>query len=493
MSETSKVSRRQLLKIGGTSSVLGFLSLQQQLVDAQITAPGKPSPRQKSCRIVIIGAGISGLAAAHLLRQQGHEPIVLEARDRIGGRIFTDRNSLGFPIDLGASWIHGISGNPLYELANGNGIKTIDCQYDSFPQIFNSSGKTLDPASVASIKKIFQELKHKLEDLKVDPSLKNSSLAEVIAKVLPSLQLRPAEAAVLKHVICTDVENDYATNVDRMSFSAFDEDECFTGGDYLVPEGYSSIVNILSKDINVKLGEIVKTIDYSNKRIEVGTTSGSQFTADFVVVTLPLGVLKKKTVEFIPRLPKAKLNAIEKLDMGVFDKVYLRFPEQFWSSQYSWIEYAGSQPDQWPMFFNLAKFYKEPILVAFNVGRFAQKLEALQDSAIVEQCMQVLRKMYGAEIPTPIATKSTSWGSDPYAFGSYSFVPVNASANLYDDLGGQVRGRLFFAGEACSSDHYSSADAAYISGVKAAKQILALVKTRTNSSVPADLDNRLKL
>ncbi|MBX9570046.1 MAG: FAD-dependent oxidoreductase [Candidatus Obscuribacterales bacterium] len=467
MANRKELSRRKLLQLGGAGVILSSLLAKNNAVAGRVKSAGKANGK-----IVVIGAGISGLGAARVLKDSGFEVTVIEARQRIGGRIFTDRTSLGVPIELGASWIHGISGNPLYKLALKGGIQAIDCEYDSMPQIFNNDGKELSPDAILQLKCVFSKLKKRLMHLQGALGDKDKSVAESISEIVPDLNLSPSDAVLLKHVIATDIENDYAANADRLSLRFFDEDESFTGGDYLVPPGYSRTVEYLARDLDIRMNAVVLSVDYSDSKVAIDTERAGKFTADYVLVTLPLGVLKKKTVQFTPDLPTAKQKAINELGMGIFDKVYLRLSESFWSSKYTWIEFADEQPDRWPMFFNILKFTGEPILVAFNVGHFALQLENKESPEIIADCMSVLRTMYGAKIPDPIAAKCTSWGKDPFAFGSYSYIPVNASSALYDDLGAPVNNRLFFAGEACSSKHFSSADAAYMSGLNAAKQIL---------------------
>lgn len=471
MRDNDPLSRRQLLKFGSGASLLAILS--QQVASSQNRVLDSDTDKglgKKS--VIVVGAGVSGLAAAQILRLNGFDVIVLEARDRIGGRIFTDRESLGIPIELGASWIHGITGNPLYKLTQTNGIKTIDCDYESMPQIFQRDGQELDAASVTDLKAAFSKIRKRLSNMQRASMKEDRSLSSAIWQVIPGLKLSARNAELIKHVISTDIENDYATNAEHLSLQSFEEDESFTGGDYLVPNGYSAIVDLLARALDIRLSKVVKAIDYSGDRVKIVCASGEQFAGDFAVSTLPLGVLKQRVVAFSPDLPMSKLQAIEGLGMGFFDKVYLRFKERFWSNEYSWIEYAGEEPDQWPMFFNLARFCDKPVLVAFNVGRFAEQLEHKSEEEVVSECLAILRKMYGAKVQTPLATKCTSWGRDPFSLGSYSYVPVGASTAHYDALGAAVEEKLFFAGEACNSKHYSSADAAYLTGEKAARQII---------------------
>ncbi len=192
-------------------------------------------------------------------------------------------------------------------------------------------------------------------------------------------------------------------------------------------------------------------------------------------MTLPLGVLKRGNVEFQPQLPDTKKNAISRLGVGTFNKVYLGFENTFWPEQTSWIQYMGPNSSEWPMFFSLKKYTGKSVLVAFNVGSFAEKLEGKTDSETVSSAMKVLRlisNQNGWRLSDPTAFRVTRWGGDPYARGSYSYVPVGASLSDFDSIGSQINSRLFFAGEATSSSHYMTAHAAYLSGLRAANQII---------------------
>ena len=185
-------------------------------------------------------------------------------------------------------------------------------------------------------------------------------------------------------------------------------------------------------------------------------------------------ILKKGNVIFSPQLPTRKVQAIQNLGMGVFDKVYLRFADRFWSREPTWFEYIGENPKAWPMFLNIWKFNEQPILAAFNVGAFAQSLERQTDRDVINGAMTVLRTIYGKNTPEPIAAKVTRWGSDPYSLGAYSYIPKGETAANLDVLGEPVDNRLFFAGEATSSKDYATVHAAYLSGIRAADQIKAM-------------------
>ncbi len=201
-------------------------------------------------------------------------------------------------------------------------------------------------------------------------------------------------------------------------------------------------------------------------------TDSEHFLADAVVITLPLGVLKSAAVIFSPPLPKSKLTAINRLGMGVLNKVVLKFPQAFWSQDYDIIGYASEKDKDFSVFLNLNRYISVPVLVALTGGSFARSLEALSEVEIEKRVMKVLRRMYGDGIPAPEVVIATRWVSDSFACGSYSNMPVNAKASDRDTLAAPVENRLFFAGEATSQQYPSTVHGAYLSGLREAERIL---------------------
>jgi monoamine oxidase len=191
-------------------------------------------------------------------------------------------------------------------------------------------------------------------------------------------------------------------------------------------------------------------------------------------VTLPQGVLKAGYVTFSPALPEEKLRAIERMRMGILNKVYLRFPRIFWPEEPDMLGYVSERKGEWTEWLNIAHYTGQPVLLAFNAADYGRAIEDLTDDEIVAAAMATLRTMFGDDIPEPEAALITRWGADPYAHGSYSFMALGANPDHYDDLAAPVGGRVFFAGEATSADFAATVHGAYLSGLRAAEEILAL-------------------
>ncbi|MCC5619303.1 FAD-dependent oxidoreductase [Nostoc sp. CHAB 5836] len=422
--------------------------------------------------VLVIGAGIAGIAAARILHAQGLKVTILEGRDRIGGRIWTDYSWTDTPIDLGASWMNSMSNNPIVKLVNEFKINIIQTQYHAPASIYTTDGKLLTENEQAGIKTRFQQVMSKLERER-EALNHDLPLSTAFERAINSQNLPVKQQRELRHFIHALVEQDYAADAKDLSLWYWDEADDFYGGDAIFPGGYEQIIDKLAAGLDIKLKQIVQKIEYNDKRVKLTTNQGV-FEARRAIVTVPLGVLQSGAVTFSPPLPQRKAAAIKNLRMGVLNKLWLRFPQCFWPKDSEWFEYIGSEIGVWSEFFNFFKYSGKPIIVALNVGTHSRELEKLSDQAIVAEAMKVLRQMYGTSIPNPDAWQVTRWASDTFAGGSYSYISPGATGRDYDALAAPVGQSLFFAGEATHRKQYGTVQGAYLSGVQAAKAIVEL-------------------
>ncbi len=302
----------------------------------------KPSD---ATRIAIVGAGIAGLAAAKMLSDDGKSVIVFEARERIGGRVWSD-NSLGVPLDMGASWIHGVRNNPLTKLAREADAQTIVTD-ESY--VIRGAGGRL------------------IMDEDAPDWLENVVL----------------------------IQHDAGADISELNFDAYMDEDEYPGEDVIFPAGYESILSPLAGNYTIRKSEEVVAVSYDAGGVKVASNKGTA-SFDAVIVTLPLGVLKKGMVGFNPPLPEAKQQAIERLGMGTLDKLYLVFEEPFWDRDVTWIVtpengFPRGQFNQW---LNLYKYLDRPIILAFNGGPPALELSGLSDQDIVERAVATLKSSY---------------------------------------------------------------------------------------------------
>ncbi|MYI06228.1 MAG: FAD-dependent oxidoreductase [Gemmatimonadetes bacterium] len=423
-----------------------------------VSAPVSP-PRNQS--VVIVGAGVAGLAAATELHARGFDDVVvLEARDRIGGRIWTDTIGDGFPIDLGASWIHGTDGNPIAAIARENDIAThrTDWGNGAFHYAAGEPGRSARRA---------------LRDFwKLAEDSPERSFQSVYEELLTTMNFSKADRHYLDYLLTTEVENEYAAGLSDLSYRSVDGGSSFRGGDVVFPGGYRQIVDVLARGVAVRSAQAVTEIDHSRPAIVLKTDAGATFEADRVIVTVPLGVLKDDFIAFRPSLPVRKRSAIANLEMGGLNKTYLLFDEVFWERDVERLQYVSADRGQWAETISLYPYIGQPILAMLNSATYGTRLESLSDREVVARAVAALTNMYG-DVPPPRDVRITRWRSDPWAHGSYSHVPAGSSFAEHAALGEPVGDKLFFAGEATNDDYPATVHGAFLSGVRAARQIAA--------------------
>lgn len=425
-------------------------------------------------RVLVIGAGMAGIATARALTDRGYSVTVLEARNAIGGRIRTD-TSLGVPVDLGASFIHGSKGNPLIDLARRFGADTYDTNKGE-DMLVNRAGAIISPALQAQGQReynaIFDRLLEIQDELRTDRSI--GSVTEILLRRIR--QRRGAAIGdIASFLVTSGLGIEFGADLAKMSLLHFDEDEGFSGSDLLIKPGYIALIDGLAEGLDIQRNQKVNQIAWNTSGVRVTTSQGT-FDADRVVVTLPLGVLKRKGVVFSPGLPTAKATAIAGLGMGVLDKTYFKFSTPFWQTQSERIGFIGNvgkrTSREIPEFYALDQALGSPILFGFTAGSQAKRFEKLSHATITQHTMARFRKIFGRSIPEPEAIIQTQWNTDPYTYGSYSYISLNSKTAFYDTMAQPIGDRVFFAGEATHRTYPGTVHGAYLSGLREATRVI---------------------
>jgi monoamine oxidase len=429
------------------------------------TSGPKPASTERNADVLVIGAGIAGLRAAEVLVAAGRRVIVLEARDRLGGRIYTDR-SWGVPVDLGASWIHGVENNPIAALAAAEGITTQATDYESV--MYGADGTRLPDDALDELEAQVAELVESGREGSPDT---DEPLRAALDRAIGAADLDPSELLDVEMGITASIEHEYATDAVNLSATNFDDGADEAGGDALLPGGYDKVVQAVARTVDVRFNHVVSSVDTSGDRAVVSTSEG-KFFANSVIVTVPLGVLKAGSIEFLPALSEPKSTAIARLGMGALSKTCLRFESQFWPDDAELIDIvpSASRRGQWVESLSLSGLVDVPALMMFNAGKFARAVETMTDAEVIASASSALTPAFPA-VPTPTGLLRSSWSVDPFSLGSYSFIAVGASLADRDALAASD-GRRFFAGEACSRDHAGTVHGAYTSGEVAANAVL---------------------
>ncbi len=454
------MNRRQFLYNSALSSA-GILA-----VAGCATTP-ELRPRDES--VVVVGAGMAGLAAARELQSYGYTVTVVEARGRVGGRIFTAED-LGSPVELGASRLHGTRDNPIRPLIERAGLKYIPVDWDSLAG-FEEDGTPFDDNELSKIRERVMGVFRRawIRNLGIDEDV---SINTILEREMARRELTDTERRMLTFgFVSAELVN--ASPFTEASWKYANDYDAYPGGDQFIVGGYERVPRLLAQKLDISLGVVVEEIDYSQRPVRVITRSGT-LSADRVVLTVPLGVLKQNAIRFTPRLPDEKGAVIDRMGMGLLNKIAIRFPRAFWPEQVHAVVHGTDIWGNYPVFVNVAKYTGAPILVAFIPGRFQNALEDVTTEEAVQGAVDVLRSMYGSNVPEPVGSSRSRWGAHPYTHGAFSYNRVGATSDDRDTLAMPVADRLFFAGEATSRLRFGSVSGAYLSGLRAAEQIMTV-------------------
>jgi polyamine oxidase len=427
-------------------------------------------------RAVVVGAGIAGLTVANALAHGGVECVVLEARDRIGGRLHTV-DLAGSPVDLGGSWIHTPVGNPMRAFAEHAGVPCHNA--NPLPELASfdcAEGLRLSTAEVeASLGMQFEGFPEAKERLLAELG-PDASAADGIEAFVARAGLAPGPARRARQALRGLIEADSADLSERQSLRWM-WNEIEYGGHFFgdVPAGgYRRLVEAMATGADLRLGVDVAEVVRSASGVRVRSRDGTSEEGSHVVVTVPLGVLKREALRFSPALPPDRLAAIGRLGFGRYEKVALGFNEPFWRG--AGLPHAMIFPrdPEAPTVWMIGQdaFGAGPVLV-FHIFHSAtgHVLDATADDA-ARWALGLLSDAIGSPCPAPAAVTVTSWANDPYSRGAYTHIPPGARPADADLLGEPIGGRLLFAGEHTQSARMAYADGAMTSGIREAKRLL---------------------
>ncbi|XP_069154734.1 protein FLOWERINGUS D-like [Solanum lycopersicum] len=445
--------------------------------------------RPSKGRVIVIGAGLAGLAAARQLMLFGFEVIVLEGRKRAGGRVYTKKMEGGNKIaaaDLGGSVLTSTLGNPLGVLARQLSY-TLHTVRDRCP-LYHADGTPVDEYLDKKVEVAYNELLEKASKVRQDlsPIISLGEALETLRKD-SSVAMNDEEMNLFNwHLANLEYAN--ASLLSKLSLRFWDQDDPYDmGGDHcFLPGGNGRLIDALAENVPISFEKTVHTIRYGRDRVKV-ITAGQVFEGDMVLCTVPLGVLKRGSISFFPELPQRKLDTIRRLGFGLLNKVALLFPYVFWDSNVDTFGHVADDSKhrgEFFLFYNYATVSGGPLLLALVAGKAAHRFERMTPTDAVTKVLQILKGIYepqGINVPKPIQIVFTSWGSDPFSYGSYSSVAVGASGDDYDILAETVGdGRLFFAGEATTRHYPATMHGAFLTGLREAAKMAHHASVRTS-------------
>jgi monoamine oxidase len=401
--------------------------------------------------VAIIGAGAAGLGAARMLEGSGLSVIVLEARDRIGGRAHTIMAAPGIPFDLGCEWLHSADKNDFVGIAKELGFAVDKSRPPWRDQAYDVAfSKAKRDEFFAAIDAFYE---------RAEEAAENEIDAPAATCLEPGNPWNPMIDAVSTYINGFELKD-----VSLHDMDAYED----TDINWRLPDGYGALIAAYGAPCPVALNTEVTVIDHSGARIRIETSRGT-LSAAKVIVCVPTNLIANENIRFTPPLP-IKVEAAAGLPLGADNKVMLALSDaEKWPSD---IGLRGAAMRTGVGSFHLRPSGR-PCIAGFFGGSFARKLEDAGEGALAAQSIDEIVALLGSDIRSKLTPLAESrWGHDRFAQGAYSAAkPGHADARAV--LAAPVDGRLFFAGEATSPNFFSTAHGARESGERAAKEVLA--------------------
>eukprot|EP00253_Pinus_taeda_P006421 PITA_06421 len=404
---------------------------------------------------IIVGAGMSGIMAAKTLWDNGMKDfVILEATDRIGGRMHKE-SFAGHTVEMGANWVEGVGGknmNPIWSLAQKYKLRTSYSDYSNISNnIYHQDGGLLPQSVVArpyALATASSEYSSKLSKSFQQNGEEDISIL-TSQRIFGYVPMTPLEMAIDYYFYDFEVaEPPRVTSLKNVepiaTFEYYGDDEYFVAD----RRGYEHIIHKLAEeflqchngsisDEHLKFNQVVREIIYTDKGVKVLTEDGSVYTAKNAIVSVSVGVLQSKLIEFKPDLPLWKLLAIYRWDMVDYCKIFMKFPFKFWPTGpgTEFFLYAHEKRGYYSFWQHLENAYPGGnILMVTVTDDEARRIEQQPDEDVKAEIMIVLRKMFGNDVPEMEAILVPKWGKNRFFRGTYSNWPIGVSTRDFNNV-----------------------------------------------------------
>ncbi len=427
--------------------------------------------------VLVIGAGMAGVAAARELARAGFSVAVVEARDRVGGRVYSVRDFCAEPVEGGAEFVHGV-GAATWPDVRAAGLAVRPCPLIRHT-MFNVGAGThwlpwilLHPGTWRSF-----DILH---------AIRRAQPPDVSGREFIERRGYRGRARVLAEMT---LSAHLPGSVDEIGVLGLVDDgvvKLETGLNHRIAAGYDSLPAFIAQDLDIRFGFIIETIGWSADGVRLRAADGRELSARAAIATLPVGVLKSGAVRFAPELPEGKRAALAALEMGPVFKVLLRFKERFWPP---WLANLGCGTGPvtlyWPVFYGTEG--KPLVLIAYCTGPRAARLSQMSADEAAAVAVADLGRLFPKADPQRqlIDYRVIDWGRDPFACGGYTFLrPGGTGARRR--LAAADTGALFWAGSATESTPIAATvEAAYLSGLRAAAEVRAVLERDASRLIAA--------
>ena len=423
----------------------------------------RPVSAKDARAICVVGAGIAGLAAGRHLANAGHRVTIIEARQRIGGRVHTI-NDFQTPVELGANWIHGDRGNPLVGLAQDSRTNLHPHDFDDF-RIVAPDGRQLAGQEDRDMLTLSSRLYKVFEDA-AETAEPGDTLHEWLERDRQFSRIATLKPDIAKAILRREVSGDYAADPSELAAGAWRFSDEFPGEDRLVTNGFRRMIDHLAEGMTIEVNTIVTAIDHDNSGAVIRTDKGD-IRADIVIVTVPLGVLKSGNITFNPPLSKMRSNAIKRIGFGAFEKAVMVVDQVF---DFGALNVAVATHAPWCNLVDMSPWTERPTILAYCGGDDARRAIAASDEQNRLWLLEAIRAAANDASLSSTGFRMSRWLSDPFSRGSYSFPTSAMKIEDHANLAGQETAALWFAGEACSK-HPSTVHGALLSGLNVARAV----------------------
>lgn len=412
--------------------------------------------------VIVIGAGMAGVTTARDCSRRGLDVVVVEAQDRVGGRVCTSYDFCDHPVEQGAEFVHTAAADTWPEI-RAAGLETIECNPADgyFMSIAGARSPELwsDP-SLSRLGDLLSEVEEwRGPDITAAELMARKDL-EGVARVLADQMLTLHPLGDADQLGLHGLRDDRVVDLER-------------GRDWRVAAGYEALPRRIADGLDVRLGWEVAEIRWAIDRVTVVATTGEEVRARSAVCTLPVGVLKAGTVRFEPELPARKWRALNGLEMGAVLKILYRFEVPFWPDDLTMLGCDGPVRLYWTPLYGRTD--APAVLTAYVSGWRARALSAMTERDAAAVGLADLDRIFPDERPSAQVQEwsRVDWCTNPYARGGYSFVRVGGAGSRAA-LAATDTGALFWAGDATSTTTIAAVvHAAYASGARAAAEVSA--------------------
>lgn len=433
----------------------------------------------KSCteKVIVVGAGIAGIAAAKHLNNLGMDVTVVEAKSKPLGRMYQES-----VVDSDAIFVQGLTNNPFTIMAyQAKGkFQTLE---NSFI-VFRDTGEQI-PFSVT------ERVDHELYGL-IHGAIEWATLNNKDSNWYDSIMKNYKEISKMSttfcdpdifHLFLNQFEIEQRADLKKLSLLSWEFITPLMGNDGIMPDGLNSLVNQLMEDVDISYNSEVIAIDYSTDKVRV-ITSDEEIIASQVLITIPVSVLSSNRIKFNPPLPEHKTKALDEIGDYNCEKLIMEFPKRFWTRKirepFGKFSVVSSE-EIFYLFIDVTYKKKNsiPTLMTYISQTSLTNLKDLKDDAIVNKCMKLLKKVFSGDgnVPEPTKWLLTHWSKDMHG-GSYgSFIKVGGSQSSFDNLASTVDNKIYFAGEATFRNIPSTITGAYLSGLREAAKIVKNIES----------------